>query len=77
MDPTSFEIQSRVQDTKCFQNSHTAENLAQDMEETALKWGFTDPVSITDNAANIVLACELAKYPQICLFWSYFKPGCQ
>ena len=68
IDPATFELQSKVLDTKSAAFSHTAENLAMDMEMTSTKWGFKDPVSVTDNASNIVLACEHAKYPHIGCF---------
>ena len=68
IDPASFELQSKVLDTKSAAFNHTAENLAVDMQMTSTKWGFKDPVSVTDNAANIVLACDIAKYPHIGCF---------
>jgi hypothetical protein len=66
--PETYQLQSRVLDTKFCPVSHTAENLASEMLHTIEKWGLKDPVSVTDNAANIVKACEVANLPHIGCF---------
>lgn len=68
IEPQTFTLHSIVLDTKYCPVSHTAENLAKEMETSIVKWNLKDPVSVTDNAANIVKACDLAKLPHIGCF---------
>jgi len=64
-DPNTFKLCSVVLDTKHCPASHTAENLSKEMHQTIEIWGLKDPVSVTDNAANICKACELAEFPHV------------
>ena len=66
--PQTYQLQSRVLNNTFCPVSHTAENLVSEMLQTIEKWGLKDPVSVTDNAANIVKACEVAKLPHIGCF---------
>ena len=43
IDPASFELQSRVLDTKSASFNHTVENLAVDMQMASIKWGSSRP----------------------------------
>lgn len=48
--------------------SHTSDNLAEEMKMIIDKWHLKDPVSVTDNAANIVNACRVAELPHLGCF---------
>ncbi len=69
IDPRTMTLETRVLDTKRVTESHTAQNLADEMKkEVDDKWKLKYPVAVTDNAANIVNACEIRKYPHLGCF---------
>ena len=68
IDPRTMTLQERVLDTKRVTESHTAENLAAEMKSDAKIWNLKDPVAVTDNAANIMGACDKAEYPHFGCF---------
>ncbi|XP_060606044.1 E3 SUMO-protein ligase ZBED1-like [Ruditapes philippinarum] len=68
IDITTFQLCSKALDTKCVHISHTSENLAQEMKVCINKWNLQDPVGVTDNAANIVNACNIAELPHVGCF---------
>ena len=63
IDTKSITLQSRVLDTNRMLESHTAVNLAEEMKRTIEKWGPIDPCAVSDNAKNIMSACDLCEYP--------------
>lgn len=68
IEPQTYKLKSVVLDTKFCPKNHTAENLAAEMKISIQQCNLKDPVSVTDNAANIVKACELADLPHIGCF---------
>ncbi len=68
IDPETFEEQAHVLSTHATKSSHTAENLAKDMESVMSKWNIKNPAAVTDNAANVVKAVFLNSYPHLGCF---------
>ena len=68
IDPDTFELHSIVLDTKMTTETHTAENLANEMKLTVQKWDLKEPACVTDNAANITKACDLTGFPHLGCF---------
>ncbi|XP_045198743.2 E3 SUMO-protein ligase ZBED1-like [Mercenaria mercenaria] len=68
IEPQMYQLHSKVLDTKYCPVNHTAENLSAEIKATVEKWDLKDSVSVTDNAANIVKACNLAQMPHFGCF---------
>lgn len=48
--------------------SHTTIKLAEEMKTVVSKWNLKDPVTVTDNAENMVNACKEANFPHLGCF---------
>ncbi len=68
IDSSNFKLESRILDTKYTPDSHTAENLSNELDVLVAKWKLTDPVTVMDNARNIVNSCSLSGFPHIGCF---------
>lgn len=68
--PADYTLQARVLDTNRVAEDHTAENLNKELGVVIKEWGIkTDGLAIiTDNAANIVKACQLGEYSHVGCF---------
>ncbi|KAK3087166.1 hypothetical protein FSP39_002502 [Pinctada imbricata] len=63
----NWNLQSAVLGTIKMPESHTSENIANELKATQSRWSFPDPIATTDNAANEQKAFEI-------LGWTRF--GC-
>lgn len=62
-------LKSKVLGTHCFEERHTAENLAKDMELSEEKWGINNllfrPIYVHDNASNATKAPKMMQTPRL------------
>ncbi|XP_030760921.1 zinc finger BED domain-containing protein 1-like [Sitophilus oryzae] len=62
---SNFELKSAVLSTKPLENgvNHTAENISCALKDLFVEWGIENKISgiVTDNAANMMKACDLLK----------------
>lgn len=60
-----FELKSAVLSTKPLENgiNHSAENISNALKDIFIEWGIHDKIAgiVTDNAPNMIKACELLK----------------
>ena len=66
-----FSLQSHLLATKEFPDSHTAENISEEMQAILGEWNLSqDELSAvtTDNGSNIVLATEILGWPRMPCF---------
>lgn len=63
-----FSLESVVLDTQRVTGSHTADRLAQQIQETCNNWELREVKAVTDNAANIQLALSLLDMPHFGCF---------
>lgn len=65
IEPGTFTLQAKVLNTLHTPGSHTAEVLSQEMLKISEKWALKNTVAVTDNARNVLNACDLANFPHI------------
>ncbi|XP_060583389.1 E3 SUMO-protein ligase ZBED1-like [Ruditapes philippinarum] len=63
-------IESRILQTRTLSESHTAQNLCENLKDAIEEWGLVDNVQgiVTDNAANMTLAVRMTGIPNIRCF---------
>ena len=68
IDPVTCTLESHALDTKKWEESHTAENLANVLISTNIKWNLKEPVIVHDNAANITKAAVITGFDELGCF---------
>ena len=74
-----FKMTSYLLDCFVMTERHTADNLARELTRVSEEWGVKDKIvaCVTDNAANIVSACERPSLGPHTLFCPCSEPYCQ
>ena len=60
---SAWDLKSAVLKTQHFLGSHTGENVANNLQQTADMWKLKDIIAVTDNASNERKAFELLGWP--------------